>query len=154
YISSKAAAPNVSSKHYQCNILEEDQLTDLTEAGDKIHPDFHLWMICNISACGSLPGILRRCMTKLVIETPSMLQNTLRRSYSQAQIKLGDTIKAERLVLLAALHSILLHRQHYRSWVQAHPYHWTQADLFAALDIQVKLQTTWDDSESLLELLI
>ncbi|XP_038674896.1 dynein heavy chain domain-containing protein 1-like [Scyliorhinus canicula] len=154
YIPSKAAAPNVSSEHYQCNILEEDQLTDVTEAGDKIHPDFHLWMICDSSACGSLPGILRRCMTKLVIETPSMLQNTLRRSYSQAQIKLGDTVKAERLALLAVLHSILLHRQHYRSWVQAHPYHWTQADLFAALDIQVKLQTTWADSESLLELLI
>ncbi|XP_048450564.1 dynein heavy chain domain-containing protein 1-like, partial [Rhincodon typus] len=98
--------------------------------------------------------ILRRYVTKLVIETPSMLQNTLHHSYKQAQTKLGDKVRAERLTLLAALHSILLHRQHYRNWAQAHSYNWTQADLFAALQTQVKLQTTWDDSGSLLELLI
>ncbi|XP_078402239.1 dynein heavy chain domain-containing protein 1 [Cetorhinus maximus] len=152
YIPSKAAVANVSSEQYLCDIPKE--LTVLTESGNKIHQDFRLWLIYRSNVGGSLPGILRQYVTKLVIETPSTLQNTLKRSYTQAQIKLGDRVRAERLAQLTALHSILLHRQHYGSWAHAYSYHWTQADLFAALHTQVKLQTTWDDSESLLELLV
>ncbi|XP_067889058.1 dynein heavy chain domain-containing protein 1 [Heterodontus francisci] len=154
YIPSQAAAPTVLSEHFLCESPEEDILTILTESGDKIHRDFRLWLICRNDASDFLPGILRRQVTKLVIETPSMLQNTLKRTYTQAKNKLGDTVRPERLIILTALHSILLHRQHYGSWAQAHSYHWTQADLFAALHTQVKLQTAWEDSETLLELLI
>uniref|UniRef100_UPI00398EF62F dynein heavy chain domain-containing protein 1 n=1 Tax=Pristiophorus japonicus TaxID=55135 RepID=UPI00398EF62F len=155
YVPSTPAAPPVTSEHYLCDDGPvQDIPTFLTESGDRIHRDFRLWLISRNEASGSLPGILRRHTRKLVIETPSMLQNTLKRTYTQAKTELGGTVSPKLLTILTALHSILLHRQHYGSWVHARSYRWTQADLFAALHTQWKLQTAWEGSEALLELLV
>ncbi|XP_067841628.1 dynein heavy chain domain-containing protein 1-like [Heptranchias perlo] len=154
-VPSQRAAHTVPVEYSHCDDRPvEDVLTILTEYGDKIHRDFRLWLICKNEASGSLPGILRRNTRKLVIETPSMLQNTLKRTYAQATAEHGDTLSPESLATLTALHAILLHRQHYTSWVQARSYHWTQADLFAALCTQKKLQTMCGHSDNLLELLV
>ncbi|XP_051882448.1 dynein heavy chain domain-containing protein 1 [Pristis pectinata] len=128
--------------------------TVLTESGQRIHLDFRLWLTCRNEADCSMPGVIRRHVEKLVIETPSMLQSTLKRTYTQAQTECGDLTHLGPLTVLTALHSILLHRQHYSHWAQARSYRWTQADLFAALNIQRNLQATWGDTEVLLEHLV
>ncbi|XP_069748391.1 dynein heavy chain domain-containing protein 1 isoform X2 [Narcine bancroftii] len=154
YISSEVTTPSTSVDEYPC---EDDSgkpvQTLVTESGEKIHLDFRLWLVCQDEEGCSMPGVVRRHSEKLVLETPSTLRNTLRCTYSQAQAQdvCRGSVQPVHVTLLTALHAVLLHRQHYSHWVQAHSYRWTEADLFAALDIERRLQAACGDDKSLLE---
>ncbi|XP_072898048.1 dynein heavy chain domain-containing protein 1 [Hemitrygon akajei] len=151
-----AAGPTAPREEGPCEEAGKPVPMMVTESGERIHSDFRLWFTCRNEPDCSLPGVIRRYTERLVIETPSTLRSTLIRTYTQAQSEQRERKHpgAAAGSLLTLLHAVLLHRQHYSLWAQARSYRWTQADLFAALDIQRKLQATWGDAEILLEHLV
>ncbi|XP_032879296.1 dynein heavy chain domain-containing protein 1 [Amblyraja radiata] len=151
YALPEATPRSASAPDYVCEDVKEPVLTFFMESGERVHGDFRLWLICRNEDDCSMPGVIRRFTEKLVIETHSLLQNTLKRTYTQAQGVSRDRVAAAPLAALSALHSVLLHRQQFRHWTQARTYRWTESDLFAALDIQRNLRASWGDAESLLE---
>ncbi|GCC21412.1 hypothetical protein chiPu_0019882, partial [Chiloscyllium punctatum] len=56
YLPTKGASITVS-KYDVCEVLEEETLTVLTNAGLIIHRDFRLWLICKNDSAVSLPGM-------------------------------------------------------------------------------------------------
>ncbi|XP_062910989.1 dynein heavy chain domain-containing protein 1 [Mobula hypostoma] len=150
----KVAGPSAPRGGDTCEESGKAVPTMVTESGERIHSDFRLWFTCRNETDCSVPGVIRRYTGKLVIETPSTLRSTLICAHTQAQSEQRERKHSEAMSLLVVLHAVLLHRQHYSLWTQARSYRWTQADLFAALDIQRKLQATWGNSEILLEHLV
>nr|XP_033804381.1 dynein heavy chain domain-containing protein 1 [Geotrypetes seraphini] len=118
-----------------------------------VHPDFRLWFITAVDAVKSVPGYLLPQAQTLLWETPQELRLILERSCSQAMAQVTSKTPVERIIALAVLHGVLLHRQHYGNIAQMELYHWTQADLFFALNVQEKVWGFCQDPEEVVPFL-
>ncbi|XP_078514868.1 dynein heavy chain domain-containing protein 1 isoform X2 [Lissotriton helveticus] len=117
------------------------------DSRSKVHPDFRLWIIVDGDATQSLPAFLKQQAMKVFCDTPLELRSTLKRSFTQGTRQLSSQAPVQHILVLVLLHAVLLHRQHYRGLAEAEVYHWTQADLFAALSVLERVWNLCDDLE-------
>ncbi|XP_030045347.1 dynein heavy chain domain-containing protein 1-like, partial [Microcaecilia unicolor] len=118
-----------------------------------VHLDFRLWFITTKDAEKSVPGYLMPQALSLLWETPQELKLILERSCNQAMAQPRSKTPVERIIALALLHSVLLHRQNYGNIAQTELYQWSQADLFFALNVQEKVWCFCQDPEDVMQFL-
>ncbi|XP_029571084.1 dynein heavy chain domain-containing protein 1 [Salmo trutta] len=125
---------------------QTDVETDGLCAGSRVHPRFRLWFITRGYTPLSIPASMRVCALRLVCDSPwdvkEELCSSLRQVVSVTLSAATSGVTActiEPMLRAAILHSVLLQRQAYKHLGQGNIYHWTQEDLLALVDAQVRI---------------
>ncbi|KAJ8280160.1 hypothetical protein GJAV_G00051250 [Gymnothorax javanicus] len=112
------------------------------------HPDFRLWFITRANAPLSIPAAMRSFALRLACDSPWDLREVLRCSLRQLS---GASVAMKPMWRCVTLHAVLLQRRAYRHLGQARMYCWTQEDLQALLDAQVRISSHCNDPVGTLE---
>uniref|UniRef100_A0A2K6G9F5 Dynein heavy chain domain 1 n=1 Tax=Propithecus coquereli TaxID=379532 RepID=A0A2K6G9F5_PROCO len=103
-----------------------------------VHRDFRLWLIVSVESTASLPAVLTQHSMPVFWDQSLELGHVLIDSVELAQQGLYMQSPTQALPLLL-LHGLLLHRQLYRTRLQAHRGRWSQVTLTQVLKIQDQL---------------
>ncbi|XP_070987103.1 dynein heavy chain domain-containing protein 1 [Oncorhynchus clarkii lewisi] len=127
-------------------VCQLNQLISCADKGSRVHPRFRLWFITRGYNPLSIPASMRVCALRLVCDSPwdvkEELCSSLRQVVSVTSSAPTSGVTActmEPMLRSAILHSVLLQRQAYKHLGQGNIYHWTQEDLLALVDAQVRI---------------
>ncbi|XP_031647288.1 dynein heavy chain domain-containing protein 1 [Oncorhynchus kisutch] len=135
-----------AAKGHQTDVETEGLIPVGLCAGSRVHPRFRLWFITRGYNPLSIPASMRVCALRLVCDSPwdvkEELCSSLRQVVSVTSSAPTSGVTActmEPMLRAAILHSVLLQRQAYKHLGQGNIYHWTQEDLLALVDAQVRI---------------
>ncbi|KAM6960532.1 dynein heavy chain domain-containing protein 1 [Aplochiton taeniatus] len=150
------------SKGYHTDVESEEGLIPVASSSPSSlgHPRFKMWFITRGYTPHSIPAVVRVSALRLVCDSPwdmkEELLSSLRQVVSVAQSESTAGITASNMAPIlrcAILHSVLLQRQTYKYLGQGEIYYWTQEDLLALVDAQLKMVKYCEDQTEALEYL-
>ncbi|CAB1347910.1 unnamed protein product, partial [Coregonus sp. 'balchen'] len=147
-----------AAKGHQTDVETEGLIPVGLCAGSRVHSRFRLWFITRGYTPLSIPASMRVCALRLVCDSPwdvkEELCSSLRQVVSVTLSAPSSGVTActmEPMLRAAILHSVLLQRQAYKYLGQGNIYHWTQEDLLALVDAQVRIAKVCGDPTGALE---